>query len=254
MTERVTEPTSANNDIKIERNNLRNILSSMIFDEQFDVLSNLPLFLRHQQLDRILCLSELYKKIINIPGVIVEFGIRFGQNMALFESLRSIFEPHNISRKIIGFDTFKGFPSVNSKDGNREIIREGAFNVINDYKSNLETILQYHEKEAGLYSHIKKFELIEGDATKTIQSWLNNNKEKLISLAYFDFDLYEPTKNCLEKITDRLTKGSIIAFDEINHEQFPGETIALQEVFGINNIELKRFPNNPFLAYFIYNG
>jgi hypothetical protein len=48
-----------------------------------------------------------------------------------------------------------------------------------------------------------------------------------------------------------LTKGSIVAFDEINHDNFPGETIALKEVVGTKTIQLQRFQSNPFMAYFI---
>jgi hypothetical protein len=36
--------------------------------------------------------------------------------MALFTTLRNIYEPYNMSRKIIGFDTFEGFPSVSPQD------------------------------------------------------------------------------------------------------------------------------------------
>jgi hypothetical protein len=46
-----------------------------------------------------------------------------------------------------------------------------------------------------------------------------------------------------------LTKGSIIAFDELNDPNFPGETIAFKEVLGLNNYEIKRSPLNPLISY-----
>ena len=52
---------------------------------------------------------ELYQKILNVHGVVIEFGTRWGQNLALFESFRGMYEPYNHFRKIIGFDTFEGF-------------------------------------------------------------------------------------------------------------------------------------------------
>ena len=100
-------------------------------------------------------------------------------------------------------------------------------------------------------SHIKKFELVKGDATKTIHTYLNDNPETIISLAYFDFDLYKPTKECLEAIKPRLTKGSVVAFDELNDPDSPGETLALMEVFGLNNITLKRCRYASRVSYFI---
>ena len=51
-------------------------------------------------------------------------------------------------------------------------------------------------------------------------------------MAYFDFDIYEPTKECLKLIKDHITKGTIIGIDELNTSDFPGETVALKEVLG----------------------
>lgn len=245
------EPSSANNNLKNKRDDFYNLFKNYPISPEGDILGNLPLFMRHQQVAKLLCMHELYKKIIDVPGVIIEFGVRWGQNLALFESFRTIYEPYNFTRKIIGFDTFEGFPSTHSKDGKDAIISEGSYGVSNKYEDTLEKVLKYHEEEAVLYNHIQKFELIKGDATKTINQWIERNNGKLISFAYFDFDLYEPTKICLEAIMPHLTKGSIVAFDEINHDNFPGETIALKEVVGTKNIRLQRFQSNPFMAYFI---
>ena len=45
----------------------------------------------------------------------MDFGTRWGNNMALFSIFRGMYEPFNRHRKIIGFDTFSGFPSINEK-------------------------------------------------------------------------------------------------------------------------------------------
>ena len=45
-----------------------------------------------------------------MPGSIIQFGVRWGRELALFEMLRTIFEPFNHSRSIYGFDTFTGYP------------------------------------------------------------------------------------------------------------------------------------------------
>jgi hypothetical protein len=70
-------------------------------------------------------------------------------------------------------------------------------------------------------------------------------------LAYFDFDIYKPTKVCLELLMNRVTKGSIIAFDELNCPEFPGETIAVMETIGLNKYAIKRSPLNPLISYLI---
>ena len=40
----------------------------------------------------------------------------FKDLLCCFSKLSSIFEPYNIHKKIISFDTYEGFPNVNPKD------------------------------------------------------------------------------------------------------------------------------------------
>ena len=207
------------------------------------------LTLRRQSLSRILYYDELYKKIINVPGVICEFGVQWGTTLAQLIALRGIYEPYNYSRKIYGFDTFKGFPNIDKKDGNSSVI--GDYSVNEDHVELLDEILSIHESDSPL-SHIKKFELIKGDASLTTISWLTENPHAIISMAIFDMDLYKPTKNVLELILPRLTKGSLLVFDELNSETFPGETRAVIEVLGLNNLRLRRNPNQPICAWAVF--
>jgi hypothetical protein len=111
-------------------------------------------------------------------------------------------------------------------------------------------VLAYHETESPL-PHIRKFELIKGDATATLEEYLRNHPETIIALAYFDFDLYEPTKKCLQLIRGHLTKGSVVGFDELNWPPFPGETLAVKEVLGLDRISIRRTPHNPNPSYII---
>jgi hypothetical protein len=69
----------------------------------------------------------------------MEFGVRWGQNLALMHALRGIYEPFNYNRKIIGFDTFGGFPSVDAKDGER--VKAGDYGVTENYQEYLTQIL-----------------------------------------------------------------------------------------------------------------
>ena len=55
--------------------------------------------------------------------------------------------------------------------------------------------------------------------------------------------------NNQKKILPRLVKGSIIAFDELNCKSFPGETIAFNEVLGLNNYKLNRDRNVPYVSW-----
>jgi hypothetical protein len=204
-----------------------------------ELMANLGLFANRQTLSHILFIDEIYKRILDVAGIVMEFGVRWGRNLALFESLRGIYEPYNYTRKLVGFDTFSGFPSISAKDGGSEITTVGSYAVTESYSSYLESVLEYHEKESPI-SHIKKFDLVVGDATVEIDGYLERQPETIIAMAYFDFDLYEPTKKCLEAIRPHLTRGSIIGFDELNCRDFPGETLALKEVFGLDKCRIMR--------------
>lgn len=217
---------------------------------EYEVIRNLALFINRQTLSRYLFFHELYQQIINVHGVVMEFGVRWGQNLALLSTFRGIYEPYNYTRKILGFDTFSGFPSVSAKDGTDDIIQVGALKVSDNYETYLEQILTYHESESPL-SHLKKYEIIKGDATETLEKYLKDHPETIIALAYIDLDLYEPTKKCLELMKGHLTKGSIIGFDELNYPQFPGETLAVKEVLGLDRYHLRRSPLTPMSSYMV---
>jgi hypothetical protein len=85
-------------------------------------------------------------------------------------------------------------------------------------------VLDFHEAELAPIPHKKKYELVQGDATRTLPEYLQRHPETIVALAYFDFDIYAPTKACLEAVVPHLTKGSVLAFDELNCPEFPGET------------------------------
>ena len=235
-------------EVAIRQNLIKSFKECPIPDNE--IFSNLGLFLSRQNLSQLLFVNEIYQQILDVHGVIMEFGVRWGRNMALYESMRGIYEPFNHNRKIIGFDTFEGFPSVNEKDGKSDIIEVGAYNVTDNYEQYLAGILDYHEQESPI-AHIKKYELVKGDAVSSIQQYLERNPQTIVAFAYFDFDIYEPTVACLSAIKDRLTKGSIIGFDELNHKDYPGETLALKEVLGLDRYQIRHSKFSPTQSYIV---
>ena len=61
--------------------------------------------------------------------MVVEFGVRWGQNMALFNAFRGMYEPYNHTRRIVGFDSFSGLQSVSHVDGDAPIAADGAYGI-----------------------------------------------------------------------------------------------------------------------------
>ena len=215
------------------------------------LMVNLHLYTRSSVLAKQFYINELYEKIIDLPGSIFEFGCWYGANLILFESLRAIYDPYNYTRKVIGFDTFNGYEGISENDGNGSLIKKGQYSVTEDYSDHLNNLISYHQKE-NVLSQKNKIDIVKGDASKSIVEYLKNNPQTMISLAYFDMQLYAPTKACLEAIKPFLVKGAVIAMDEINNEDFPGETIALKEVFGLGNYKIYKSKFLPDRSYMIY--
>ncbi len=205
-----------------------------------ELVANAGLFLKRQELTKHLFFADLYQNhILNVHGVMMEFGVRWGQNLVTLSNLRGLYEPFNHNRKLIGFDTFEGFPVLSAKDGAHEIIASGSLAVTSGYEDYLMDLLNFHEGESPL-SHIQKNSLRKGNAIDELEKYLSEHPETIIAFAWFDMTLYEPTMKCLELIKPYVTKGTVIGFDELNDREFPGETIAVREAFGLQNIRIER--------------
>jgi hypothetical protein len=61
--------------------------------------------------------------------------------------------------------------------------------------------------------------------------------------------LYRPTKAALKAILPFLVQGSVIAMDEINAKEYPGETIAFKEVLGLRKFPIFRSRFLPNRSY-----
>ena len=215
-----------------------------------EIISHLGLYLDRSALGHILFIHELYRRILDVHGVIIELGVRWGRNLAQFTELRNLYEPRNASRRIIGFDTFAGFPGVSAQDGAADGIVAGAYSVEPGYETELAGLLSAHER-FGLRSHVQKFEVLKGSIIDTLPEYLERHPETIVALAYFDLDLYEGTRQGLELIRDRLVKGSVVAFDELGLPQMPGEPPALLDTWGLRDLRIQRSPMSHFESFVV---
>jgi hypothetical protein len=238
--------------VNIEYNKKHTNFFSSCSDPLDEKLFNFPKFVSRQSITYFICKYELFKKILPLHGSIVECGVLFGGGLMTFAHLSTIFEPVNYNRKIIGFDTFSGFPSISKKDkqSTSQFNRVGNLNA-NSYDDLVEAIKLFDLNR--FVNHIPKIELVKGDATKTIPKYVKDNPQLVINLLYLDFDLYEPTKTALETFLPRMTKGSIIAFDELNWKNWAGETEAVMDTIGLNKLKIERFTFGANISYVVLN-
>ncbi|MBD3422613.1 MAG: class I SAM-dependent methyltransferase [Chitinivibrionales bacterium] len=209
-----------------------------------------PVYATRQIITRFMDRYEVYKLSKNVPGSIIECGVGSGFGIMAFAHFASIMEPYHYVKKIIGFDTFEGFPELSEKDKTSKAnhMKKGGL----DFGSfeELQKAIRLHDMNRPL-GHIAKVELVKGDICKSLPTFLEKNPSLVVSLLYLDLDLYNATLETLKLLVDRIPKGGIIAFDELNHADYPGETIAAMEAIGVGNLRLRRFDFSPMLAYAI---
>lgn len=213
-----------------------------------DKLETFPRFATKRSVARFLAKQEIFRKVLHTSGIVVECGVFNGAGLFTWAQLSNIFEPTNYTRKIVGFDTFEGFPDVNAEVDNAGVLQSKVGDLRGSTLTELELSVEKYNGERHL-SHIPNVLLMPGDFMRTGEEFLKANPHTVVSLLYLDFDLYEPTKKALELFLPRMGKGSIVAFDELNCESFPGETRAMDEVMGIRQHALQRFPFDPWITY-----
>lgn len=213
-------------------------------------IQTFPVYATRQVVTSFLEKYELYKLAKNVPGSIVECGVAGGFGLMSFAHFCSIFEPYHYVKRVIGFDTFEGFAGVTDQDKTSKAnhLHEGGLNF-GSYDILQNAISLYNRNR--VLGHIDKVQLVKGDVSKTFPLYLKENPSLVISLLYMDLDLYKPTLDTLRVAIERVPRGGIIAFDELNHWDYPGETMAVMESIGIKNLHLKRFDISPMLSYAI---
>jgi hypothetical protein len=213
-----------------------------------DLMTNLGLYIRGSALVKFLVLDDLYRRIKDIPGAVVEFGCFYGQNLVIFENLRAIYEPFNKTRQIIGFDTFHGYAGFSNQDVRGEVLAEGNYAALSEWKMQLEELLRVHEGN-NILGHLQGLHtIVEGNVVETAPQFFAERPELPVALAYFDVGLYEPTKAALTAIKPNLIPGSVILLDEYSWPAAKGEAIAFKEVLGKASYRIEKSALTPLRA------
>jgi hypothetical protein len=213
-----------------------------------DRLRNFTKFVPRQNLSIFLAKHALFEKILGVHGHILECGVFLGGGLTTWAQLSAIYEPYNHVRRIVGFDTFSGFPTIHSKDREGELEFSVAGGLAAHVREDLQECLRLYDLNRPI-GHIPRVELVVGDALTTIPRFVETNPHLVVAMLYLDFDLYEPTKAALEAFLPRMPKGSLIVFDELNQSAWPGETLAVMEAIGLRNLRIERFTFTPQLSF-----
>tara|TARA_Y100000768_G_C23977783_1_gene684001 strand:- start:340 stop:1068 length:729 start_codon:yes stop_codon:yes gene_type:complete len=186
--------------------------------------------------------------IKNIEGDIIECGVGRGRSLITLMTLNKLFSEINpsLKRKIIGLDSFEGFPEPTAQDKSSRNPKKGEWNESpnKEFKYSKES-LQKIIKGAGLgdIDSDSSVEIIKGffeDTTKDLEV----NK---ISILHLDGDLYNSVLTPMNNLWEKISLGGLIVIDDyiqnddnIKNEAFPGARKAVSEFLSVNkNFDLK---------------
>lgn len=185
---------------------------------------------------------DLYRRITDLPGHVVECGVFKGVSFSRFAMFRNLFEADH-SRKLIGFDIFGEFPETDFEDDKpfreRFIANAGSESISAE-------ALHQNLSGRGLGD---KVELIAGDITQTVPAYVADHPELKVALLNLDTDIYEPALTILEHLYPRVVEGGVIILDD--YGTFPGETKAIDEYFKGQGVRIQKFPYAVTPSYLI---
>ncbi|MDE3059659.1 MAG: class I SAM-dependent methyltransferase [Pseudomonadota bacterium] len=202
------ESISARNEL------MQRLFSYPATDEERE--RSLGLFIRGSLMARFLAIHDIYRQIINKPGIILDIGTWRGQTAVLCENFRAIYEPLNFNRRIVCFDTFEGYAGYDEKSYVTPLHNNGTYSVGKDYAEYLRQLLALHEKNNAMGHNSGKHKVIAGDCRQTIPGFFAEHKNEFVALAFFDVNAYAPTYEAFEAVYQRLIPGGIAAFWQIS--------------------------------------
>ncbi|MCV0411926.1 TylF/MycF/NovP-related O-methyltransferase [Nitrosarchaeum sp.] len=209
------------------------------FNKSFEYENNFYLSCQNSRISKIIAHYELFKKIKNLNGDIIECGVFKGSSLLRFAAFREIFQMKN---KIIGFDAFGKFPKTKFKEDQtlrKKFITDAGNEGIS--KEQLMKVLQRKK--------ISNVKLVKGDVTETIPKFLKLNPKLRISMLNLDTDSYEPAVAILENLFPKIVKGGILILDD--YKIWPGETKAVDDYFKNKRIKIQRFQYSKTPHYII---
>ena len=222
------------------------IQSKTFTKEHLDICSNIKQQAKEKfnlnPVNNICLILQKLKKLSNTEGHYVECGT-FRGNTLIPTALYSLNAGFFKNKKIIGIDTFEGFPieEHNEKD------LPSYFDVL--YNSKLIT-KDHYDKAKVRTNNFKDLSHLESEYFLNVEEVFNNsskfnnvsllkgtfkeitpNFNDKIAILHLDGDLYESYLTCLNNLYDNVIKNDVIIFDEYYSHKYPGARVAVNEFF-----------------------
>ncbi len=195
---------------------------------------------------------ELLQRVDGVPGDVAEFGVAGGISIVSMVRILRMLEPTSKlpdRRMLYGFDSFEGLPELSAEDStvNTEAspdMHKGGFYDPSGYGD----LFEFAEDPQN------NLRLVRGWFDETLPTFLSTNPAVAFALVHVDCDLYESTKVVLDLVWDHVVPGGVIAFDELFHPAFPGETRAFREWADGKAFTIHRSRMWPTKKYLVKGG
>ena len=191
---------------------------------------------------------ELVKETENIPGDVLELGVL---RVASLITTGLLLESMNSARKVLGLDTFAGFPGFSEEDElsqfdrlaekslisqnhldkvkrNKSLVRirgssltPGAISNSANFSDTSFNLVEEKIRNLGLD---KRVNVKQVDISVELQTVVHAN---FLSLVLMDVDLYLPYAKALPVLFELLSIGGFIYLDEYYSLKFPGPRLAV---------------------------
>jgi hypothetical protein len=192
------------------------------------------------RISKLLAQYELYQKIIDIPGDIIEIGVYKAASLIRFATFRQTLE-NDSARKIIGFDAFGAFPRENiSLPSDRDFIENFERNGGEGLSAEEVTSIIDHKG-------FKNIHLVPGNIFNTLEIYLDKFPSTRISMLHLDVDVKEPTQYALEKLYERIVPNGLVVIDDYGLVE--GATEAIEYFAKKNKLNIQKTTHYTIPAY-----
>jgi hypothetical protein len=209
-------------------------------DRVWDYENGFHLTSHPTRIAKILGQYDVYRRIVGLPGAVVEAGVFKGASLIRLATFREVTESP-FSRPIIGFDAFGMFPGQADETDAAYIARFEAASGSGIPVAELERALEL--------KGFRNIELVPGDVTETIPAYLERRPELRVALLHIDVDVYAPTRRVLELLWDRIVRGGIVMLDD--YGTVAGETRAVEDFFAGRDVTIEKPPTTHVSAFVV---
>jgi hypothetical protein len=183
----------------------------------------------------------LYKRILELPGDVVEFGVFKANSLIRFATFRRLLENED-SRIIRAFDAFGKFPRDAELSADRQFIDEFETEAGDG-------LTEAEVKSLLALKGFTDIELRSGNVFDTLPLFLETQASARIALLHLDMDVREPTQFALTALYDRVVRGGLIVFDDFG--AVAGASEVAEQFAAKHDLVLHKLPFYSVPAFFV---